>query len=123
GVFHGNTISLGLDHVRYPLSILVTKEGFAAQQIALSAGAGSEVMITMEGELTRSGPLLEREQEDFYKALRSTILLFGAFVATRAIGNTVGFESEFWPVAQMASGAVAMVNLVAFAAQLAAYGR
>ncbi len=123
GVFHGNAISLGLDHVRYPLSILVTKEGFAAQQIALSAGAGSEVMITMEGELTRSSPLLEREQEDFYKALRSTILLFGAYVATHAIGNTVGFESEFWPVAQMASGAVAMVNLVAFAAQLAAYGR
>ena len=85
--------------------------------------SGRDVAVTMEGRTALTAALLDREQEDFYKQLRKTILLFGAYVATIALANTPALEHQFWQVGQVASGAVAMVNLVALMAQLAAYGR
>ena len=84
---------------------------------------GQEVLVTMEGRTALTASLLDREQKDFYKQLRKTILLFGAYVATIALGNTPALDHQFWQVGPVASGAVAMVNLVALMAQLAAYGR
>lgn len=123
GISFGTSISLGLDSVTFPLTILATKRGFAPMQLALLSEGEGEVTFMMEGEPMRSTALLEREQEDFYKALRSTILLFGAYVATLALGNTAGLESGFWPIAQVASGALAAVNLVSLFAHLATYAR
>lgn len=123
GEEQGSSLSLTIGNPGYPLSAVARKEGFADQEIALVHDPGREVVITMEGQAALSSSLLEREQEDFYKQLRKTILLFGAYVATIALGNTTALNHQFWQVGQVASGAVAMVNLVALMAQLAAYGR
>ncbi len=123
GIDRGTSLSLSVAKPTYPFTVLATKEGFADRLIALPRGGVPELSITMEGAVSRDKALLLREQEDFYKALRKTILLFGAYVATLAIGESVGFESTVWPPVQVASGAFAMVNLLGFVAQLATYGR
>lgn len=123
GQLKGSDLSLTIEKPQYPLSVLMVKEGFTDQEIGLVHDPGRDVAVTMEGRTALTAALLDREQEDFYKQLRKTILLFGAYVATIALANTPALEHQFWQVGQVASGAVAMVNLVALMAQLAAYGR
>ncbi len=123
GQLRGCDLSLTIEKPQYPLSVLMVKEGFTDQEIGLVHDPGQEVLVTMEGRTALTASLLDREQKDFYKQLRKTILLFGAYVATIALGNTPALDHQFWQVGQVASGAVAMVNLVALMAQLAAYGR
>lgn len=123
GQKQGTGLSLTIEHPTFPLSLLAAKEGFASREIGLVQAPGEELAITMEGRGSLSSAVLDREQQDFYKQLRKTILLFAAYVATIALSNTTALAHPFWQVGQVASGAVAMVNAVALAAQLAAYAR
>ncbi|MDX9915347.1 MAG: hypothetical protein RBS49_05590 [Sphaerochaeta sp.] len=123
GVLMDANLSLTIEEPVYPLSILATKEGFANQEIGLAHAPAGDLVITMAGEKSLSPASLKQEQEDFYKQLRKTILLFGAYVAAVALGSAPALEHPFWQVGQVASGGVALVNLVLLVAQLATYAR
>jgi len=123
GIVMDANLSLTIEEPVYPLSILATKEGFVNQEIGLAHAPAEDLVITMVGEKSLSSASLKGEQEDFYKELRKTILLFGAYVATVALGSAPALEHPFWQVGQVASGGVALVNLVSLVAQLATYAR
>ncbi len=119
---HSYGTALKIEEPVYPLSIGITKEDYMPHLLTVHEPVADEVRVQLQSALPEAQRLLERQQQDFYKGLRNTILLFGAYV-TSALFAQNNTDTPLWQVAEVATGALSLVQAIVAVSHLASYGQ
>jgi hypothetical protein len=120
GRSEGPSLWFTVEKPAYPTVIIASKEGFGDHLISLAQSPLSPVEVSLTPMSLHSKEYIDASQRDFYKQLRTTILLFGAYVGTLALSNTT--QSPLYSSAQIVTSSLAMVSGVSLIAALGAYG-
>ena len=115
------SLSITLANPSYPLVLTVSKEGFQSQIIHVSAPMPASMAITLQPQKLASEDLLLSVQKDFYKRLRNTILLFGAYVGCTALSKTYDVSNPLWQLGMVVTSSLALVSSTAMVLELASY--
>ncbi|MDT3357854.1 MAG: hypothetical protein LIR47_00760 [Spirochaetota bacterium] len=116
----GIGLSISLADPSYPLVLTGTKDGFANRIIQLDTPV-KKLEVAFQPVLLSDEVLVLESQKDFYKRLRNTILLFGAYVGCTALSKTFNSTEPLWQVGLVATSSLALVSGVALVMELASY--
>lgn len=116
----GTALSISLADPTYPLVLNATKEGFANRLVLLDKPTSS-LHLTLNPAFLSDEAILVDSQKDFYKRLRNTILLFGAYVGCTALSQTFESTNPLWQVGMVGTSSLALVSAVALVMELASY--
>lgn len=112
-------ISLSLPS--YPLMITYEKEGFSRRIIQLERPVGKSLSFSSQALVLDDALLVKDAQKDFYKRLRNTILLFGAYVGSLSLSKTFAADNPLWQVGMVGTSSLALVSGVALVMEMARY--
>jgi len=114
-------LSITLSDPQYPLVLTVSKQGFQERILHIDAPVSKSLSVTMQINEMASNTLLLSVQKDFYKRLRNTILLFGAYVGCTALSQTFDKANPMWQIGLVTSSSAALVSLTALIFELTSY--
>ncbi|NCC90010.1 MAG: hypothetical protein EOM01_06630 [Spirochaetia bacterium] len=124
-VLEGNVVaqaaSISLSVPSYPLMLTFEKEGFSRRIVQLERPVGTSLSISSLSQELDDSLLIKDTQKDFYKRLRNTILLFGAYVGSLSLSKTVGIDNPLWQVGMVGTSSVALVSAAALVMEMARY--
>lgn len=121
GKLVGQGSHLTLIDPTYPIVLTVLKDGFAKRIIHLPSASSEQMRVSLRPVFFSDPTILQEGQKDFYKRLRNTILLFGAYVGCSTFSGMVASDQNLWQVGLTATSAVALVSALAGAGNLARY--
>jgi hypothetical protein len=101
--------------------ITYEKEGFSKRIIQLERPVGKSLSFSSLAMELDDAHLVKDAQKDFYKRLRNTILLFGAYVGSLALSKTFAVDNPLWQVGMVGTSSVALVSGVAVVMEMARY--
>lgn len=117
----GQSANLSLSLPSYPLMLTYEKEGFSKRIIQLERPVDTSLSFSSLA-MELDDPLLVKDaQKDFYKRLRNTILLFGAYVGSLALSKTFAVDNPLWQVGMIGTSSVALVSGMALVMEMARY--
>ena len=117
----GQGASISLSLPSYPLMITYEKEGFSKRIIQLERPVDKSLSFSSLAMELDDAHLVKDAQKDFYKRLRNTILLFGAYVGSLALSKTFAVDNPLWQVGMVGTSSVALVSGVAVVMEMARY--
>lgn len=120
GKERGTSLSISLADPTYPLVLTGTKKGFSNRILQLDKPTRS-LTVQLKNELLSDEVLLLDSQKDFYKRLRNTILLFGAYVGCASLSKMYDTSNALWQVGLVGTSSIALVSSVALVMELASY--
>jgi hypothetical protein len=97
------------------------KEGFSRRIIQLDQPVGKPLSLSLLAQELDDALLVKDAQKDFYKRLRNTILLFGAYVGSLSLSKTFAIDNPLWQVGMVGTSSAALVSGVALAMEMARY--
>ncbi len=113
--------SISLAMPSYPLMLTFEKEGFSRRIIQLDQPVGKPLSLSLLAQELDDALLVKDAQKDFYKRLRNTILLFGAYVGSLSLSKTFAIDNPLWQVGMVGTSSAALVSGVALAMEMARY--
>lgn len=116
----GTGLSISLLEPSYPMMLSATKEGFENRILQLDTPLET-LQVSFNPEEFSNEVLVLDSQRDFYKRLRNTILVFGAYVGCIALSKTYQTGNPLWQVGMVATSSLALVGSVALVMELASY--
>ncbi len=116
----GTGLSISLVNPAYPLVLTGTKSGFSSRIVQLDEPK-EHLEVAFRAAVIPDEVLVLDSQKDFYKRLRSTILLFGVYVGVTTLSNTFNTSQPLWQVGLVASSSLALVSSVSLIMELASY--
>lgn len=120
GSFREHSTNLDLKNYALPLIVVAQKEGFSNKTIQTSQTI-EYLSFEMKPEWMDDNQLLLDAQKGFYKSLRNTILMFGAYVAIATLANTYEVESPLWQPLLVATSGISLVASLQTIMNLATY--
>lgn len=116
----GTGLSISLLEPSYPMMLSATKEGFENRILQLDTPLET-LQVSFNPEELSNEVLVLDSQRDFYKRLRNTILVFGAYVGCIALSKTYQTGNPLWQVGMVATSSLALTGSVALVMELASY--
>ncbi|WP_320130846.1 hypothetical protein [uncultured Sphaerochaeta sp.] len=120
GTFHGFSSEMKIDDYSLPLVAVATKDGFSTKAIQMQKMQNT-LTFDLQPLWMNDSSLLDDAQKSFYGSLRSTIFLFGIYVACLSLSNTNGLKNQFWEPVLVATSGFTLVSSVNLIKSLASY--